>query len=429
VPGNGSISGVGAIVFESPEVAMIPRPHSPKVLGTLAFIEKPVITPAGLDVARSPVVLTAKAGVSYHGNSSFGSYPMKSLEFEFWDDGMQGTDRAVFGFPPGSDFCLWACYADKTCLRNWLTYDLMRGMGRWASRTKFVEVFLKTGYNGLYLMEESNRRDRNRVAIPRPAPDMASGDITGGYLLRFDTVGPTFRSVSGMDWMYHYPRATNITAAQKVYIKAAIDKVDTLLASPAYQDPKAGYQSVVDLPSFVDGSIIHELTSNPDAYWRSQYFHKQSDANGGKLHMGPIWDFDLSYGTTNLRSSYQHDFFQYQREAAEVPKIPFKFWSGWARIWADPAFQNAVKCRWSELRKSRLIDPAALAARIDEGVKMIAEAEVRHHAKWKVIGQNVPPLEGSVRQPTYAADVQYLKDWLRKRIVWLDANLPGACAN
>ena len=64
------------------------------------------------------------------------------------------------------------------------------------------------------------------------------------------------------------------------------------------------YTDYINLNSFVDFLIINEISKNSDGYKLSSYLHKNRDKNGGKLNMGPIWDFDQTYGVSEVCSNY-----------------------------------------------------------------------------------------------------------------------------
>ena len=60
-------------------------------------------------------------------------------------------------------------------------------MGRYAPRSKFVELYLNKEYRGVYVLMEKIKRDKNRVAISSLDPNSNFGDnLTGGYILKFD---------------------------------------------------------------------------------------------------------------------------------------------------------------------------------------------------------------------------------------------------
>jgi hypothetical protein len=84
-------------------------------------------------------------------------------------------------------------------MRDVLAYELSNKMGRYAARTKFVEVFLnraankltRRDYLGVYVFEEKIKRAKDRVNITALKPeDNAEPNITGGYIFKRDHMGP-----------------------------------------------------------------------------------------------------------------------------------------------------------------------------------------------------------------------------------------------
>jgi len=60
---------------------------------------------------------------------------------------------------------------------------------------------------------------------------------------------------------------------------------------------------------------------------------------------------------------------------------------------------------------------------------LLSEAQVRHFAKWPILGQYIWPNPQPI--PTsYADEISTLKTWIQKRSGWLDMNIPneGTCA-
>ena len=54
---------------------------------------------------------------------------------------------------------------DTAYIRDYLSYNLSRQIGEYASRTAYCEVFINSYYRGLYLLEEKVKADRNRVNV------------------------------------------------------------------------------------------------------------------------------------------------------------------------------------------------------------------------------------------------------------------------
>ena len=88
----------------------------------------------------------------------------------------------------------------------------------------------------------------------------------------------------------------------------------------------------------------------------------------------------------------------------------------------DPAFVNALNCRWNSLRRWILSDKTLLR-RIDEWVNEIGLAVNRNYEQWPILGEYIYPnyFNGS----TYEDEITYLKNWILDRTAWMDENMPG----
>jgi hypothetical protein len=58
---------------------------------------------------------------------------------------------------------------------------------------------------------------------------------------------------------------------------------------------------------------------------------------------------------------------------------------------------------------------------------LVQNAQDRHFRKWPLLGQTGPAPEIGVMPTTYAAELDTLKQWISKRLSWLDENIPGIC--
>jgi hypothetical protein len=377
-------------------------------------------------------------GIERHGSSSNYMSPKKSYGIELRDGTGNDLDAPILGMPEESDWILLANYFDKSLMNNTLTYHLARAMGDYAPRQRDVEVVLNGEYIGVYALVEKIKRDGDRVDIAKLQPDETSGDdLTGGYILCVDRDdGPDGGFVSSFPpeadgdgqyvyLQYKYPKPDDIAVAQKAYIQAYVDSFETALAGPDFTDPEVGYQAYADLNSFVDMFLINELSRNVDGYRLSSYLYKDKDSNGGKLHAGPAWDYDIAWGNANYCNGSALAGWAYQfgnicpSDGNEVP-----FW--WSRMQADTTFVNAVRCRWNELRDN-VLSPAYVSAYCDSVAALLDEAQQRNFLVWPILGQYVWPNPDPI-PTTYAGEVQELKNFMLARWLWLDTNLPGSQA-
>ncbi|MGL5889506.1 MAG: T9SS type A sorting domain-containing protein, partial [Bacteroidia bacterium] len=93
----------------------------------------------------------------------------------------------------------------------------------------------------------------------------------------------------------------------------------------------------------------------------------------------------------------------------------------------DPWFANELKCRWTFLRQNQL-SVSRIHQYIDSMAVYLNEAQQRNFALWPVLGQNV--YYNSFPYPlTFQAEIDSLKSWVARRMVWLDANWPGVCTS
>jgi hypothetical protein len=103
----------------------------------------------------------------------------------------------------------------------------------------------------------------------------------------------------------------------------------------------------------------------------------------------------------------------------------------WERLNQDTNFKNQTKCLYSQYRQSIFSKPALYNA-VDSMALMLKTSNgtntpiTRDSTKWNIIGTYIWPNPTPV--PTsYNGEIQEIKNWLSKRINWLDANVTGNC--
>lgn len=375
------------------------------------------------DVDEDPRALSVPMGIEIHGSSSQG-YPKKGYRIELRDEDGEDADHKVLGLPKGSDFVLHAPYSDKTLIRNAFAYRMARAMagedGSWQPRTRFVELYDDGRYRGVYLLVERVRRDGDRVDIPVPA-ETDAGDLTGGYIVRIEQHrNEGWDTVRGTKIDYHYPRYEDITSEQDAYLRGWFEDFEDALSA---DDFASTYADDVAVQDWLDHYILNEVAHNIDAYRLSAYLYKDAEVDGGRLHAGPVWDFDRAFGNVNYCDCERTYGFIIDdlTECGEGYQYPF--W--WKRLLSDPAFQNALRCRY-EAHRAGVLSDAEIDRAIDELVAELEHAEPRDHDEWDTIGEYVDP--NSYVGDTYEDEVDFLRTWQHERIEWLDANLPGTCS-
>lgn len=370
------------------------------------------------------------AGIELRGQSSQ-MFPKTSFTIELRKENGADTSAALLGMPAGEDWVLYAPYSDKTLLRNSITYYLGNLMGSWQPHYRFCELYLNGEYYGIYALTESIKRDVSRVDISKLKPDEVSGDdLTGGYIIKADktdglgsdeyftiTTETQYQNSGNYEFTYVYPKYDVLVAEQKEYIKKFLTNAQNALNGDDFSDLPDGFRKYFDARSFVDFQIIQELTNNVDGYKFSTFFYKDKDSKGGKLHAGPLWDFDLCYGNEDYTD------FNLQTDTWLYPKFA-DFFGGrlhwWARMMEDLSYRSLFMNRWKELRRGPFRTDSVMLF-IDNTIDSLGDAVARNFEKWPVIGEYVWP--NYFIGQTYEEEIDYLKDWITDRMNWMDANV------
>lgn len=405
----------------------------PKILADLEIIHNASAVNNSTD---KPNVYLGKVGIEYRGSTSQDLFPKKPFGMELWVDSTQKSRKvALLGMPEEADWVLNATYNDKTLMRDVLSYDLANRMGRYATRTRYCELMLNNQYHGLYILMEKIKRDKNRVDVSSlKTTDNSGDDVTGGYILKIDkTEGSISRSwrtnvVNGLQTFtipiqIEYPKIADITDAQFNYIKNYVTDFESSLLSTDFKNPKAKWRELVDLDSFIDYFLITEFTKNVDGYRLSTYFYKDKDSKGGKLKMGPAWDYNLAFGNAYYHEGYLTSGWQYKVNDLAIAAKDVNFLSPnwWGQFVEDSTFRYRVANRWSILRKN-VLSTERINNWIDSTATVLQPAMVRNNNRWTgVLGKNIWP--NYYVGATYQDELNWMKEWVRQRGVWLDGQL------
>jgi hypothetical protein len=353
-----------------------------------------------------------KIQIEIRGSSSQ-TQPKKQYGFStVLDDNKTNNNVSLLGMPPENDWILNGMVFDPSLMRDYLSYNLSRRIGEYASRTEYCEVIINGAYKGLYLLQEKIKSDDNRVDISNISKtDNTLPNLSGGYITKADkTTGGdpiawTMFSTSGssIGFIHDQPNPGEVTTVQTNYIRTQFQ----LFESAAFYGNNSvvsGIPSYIDIPSFIDYMMISELASNADSYTFSTFFHK--DRNG-KLRAGPVWDFDLTYG---------NDLFIWGFDRSKTNIWQFSNGDNeGARFWRDLFRNDLFRCymskRWNELtRAGKPLNIASIELFLDQTGNKINEAALRNNALW------APSV-------SLQDQVTKIKSFLRTRIDWINVNL------
>ncbi|MEU4449083.1 CotH kinase family protein [Actinosynnema sp. NPDC050801] len=375
-------------------------------------------------LAAAPKVAT-RAGFRLRGQSS-ASFEKTPYRLEFWDNAGDDADYPVLGMPADSDWVLRGPFTDKALIREAFIYDLGREMGLKAPRYKFVEFYLNTDatavgpndYMGVYMMVETIKNSKNRLDLKGlDEDDTTLPTIQGGYIFKFEWMAaeePTLPCTGPTNTCWNYLEVVDpdpLNTQQRDWLRGHIQEFHNVLRAPNFADPTTGYHKYIDVPSFTDHMIINELSRGMDAYLRSAHFYKDRD---GKIVAGPLWDFDLTFGVGGFFQNDQPAGWQYQQ--TRQPQA-----NDWTtQLLRDPAFVNQAKSRWQSLRRGLLSD-SALQSRIDTLARPLTNGAQRNFQRWPNLSSATVGFFRTPTAPTWQGQVQAMRDWMQRRITWLDS--------
>ena len=373
-------------------------------------------------------------GIEIRGSSS-SSFPKKGFGIETRDGNGNNNNVPLFGMPLENDWVLHAPYSDKSLMRNFLSYYLGNKMYYYSPRTQFCELIVNDQYKGVYLFTEKIKRDNGRVDISKlDFDDLAGDSLTGGYIVKIDKstginndswtspYSTNSTNPQSVKILYHYPEPDDIHFLQKNYIESYITSFEDALAGSNYQDPLIGYANYADINSFVDYFLLTEATKNVDGYRISSFLYKNKESKGGKLHIGPPWDYNLGWGNANyceggLTNGWAYEFNTVcSGDGYQVP-----FW--WDRMLTDPEFLNRINCRWNELREGPF-HTDTIHQLIDSIADILNLPAERNFNRWEILSSYIWP--NNYVGNSFSNEINYFKTWINDRLSWIDNNLPGS---
>ncbi|MHC4498491.1 MAG: CotH kinase family protein, partial [Planctomycetota bacterium] len=438
-----------------------------------AFIEPDDIT--GTAVITNPADWSGIGGMHIRGESST-MYDKKQYRFETWDENnpdpspsarYRDMDVSLLGMPADSDWIIHAPWSDKTLMRNYQMYTWSRQIGRYAVRCRFVELFLDKNdgnstissddYWGVYVFMEKIKRDRNRIDLAQLGPsDNAEPEITGGYVLDKGGEDYGFETIIYSDDItYVDPVGTELTSTQKTWIEDHFNEFESALAGVNYNNPAHAnyYGNYIDIGSFVDHHILVEFSKNVDGLVLSTYLFKD---RGGKINMGPIWDYNGSLGGADYLCNWvpqgwwreAHDEDCCPDEVCCVQDSCWRFplseggceegeashhYAWYDRLMEDPEFLLAYADNWFDHREDEF-KTANMIADVNDNVTVLTTnvggttPVSRNFTKWDILeeGGKEPPYwpnyydNCNATGATYMDYVNWMTGWIDDRLTWMD---------
>ena len=323
------------------------------------------------------------------GNSSWGM-PKKSYKIEF------DKKQSMLGMPKDKDWALIANYADKTLMRNYITYRLSAALGAYyAPRCEFAELYLNGEYLGVYLLTETIKISENRVNIPKNDNSYIV-EFDGKYRADEQVVFSDVLTANNKGKAYRVHNPKNATETTLEILQKHIEEFEKYLKTI-----ESGVDNKIEVWIDVEESLKHywiqEFTKNPDAnFYTSVYF---TWTKGEKIKMGPVWDFDLAFGNYDHGDIYIPENWRIRN-----------YW--YMYLFRDSSYKEYVKEMWC-LNCDMF---GSVIDFIETTYEQINKAALNNFKRWNILRK-----QKYKSFDTYEDAIADLKNWISQRIQWIDS--------
>lgn len=304
------------------------------------------------------------------------------------------TNTSFLNFPKEKKWDLIANYADKTLLRNYISFSLANSLGmKYTPRSEFVELYLNRQYMGVFLLTEHITVSKHRVNLP---------ESPSSFLLEMEPYveddNVYISTEKGTSYKVRYPKAP-----QSIYVDSLIAFLNDWEKYIYNDKTKDSISNWFDLDEYIRFYWVQEFSKNNDAaYGRSIFFTWRP---GNQLCIGPVWDFDVAYG--NKPQNYM-----------QSPQN----WHLRVRGWNKPFFSTEklkknIANFWEQNHKKF----EAIIDSVDSYSSLLSKAVENEYKRWNI---SDPTNFGNASHiyHTHQESVDSLKSWIKQRIIWIDNN-------
>lgn len=319
------------------------------------------------------------------------SHPKKPYTIELL------TETSWGGLPEATKWVLIANWSDKSLIRNYITLKFARRINSdWSPDCFYADVFFNGKYNGVYLIAESIEIHKNRLDLDKNTEAVFEIEATyrcENHMYCIDVIGGenhlNYKRPKGKIRDANFKWFENFFAEMQASLNKGYD----------------AYSQFIDVKSFIDWYIVNELTKNFDSGFTSScyVFYKN-----GKLHMGPVWDYDTPYGNQDIGPPVN----KLNPEGYHVANSPW-----FSLLTRDDTFLQLLHARWTEIWREGVFDE--FLKTIDDAAVYISESAKLNFEKWSdALEFTMRPRR--VSRFTHEGEIDYVRNWVIARIDWLD---------
>lgn len=381
------------------------------------------------------------------GNASF-YYPKKSFQIKL------ETAAPLFGMNADRKWVLLANYLDKSLLRNTVAYAVARyaGVYSYVPGTQPVDLYVNHQYYGSFLLTEKCEIDPDRLNIDslekrtekaNAAPlesfptfgdrlyalnarkgsrvENDPEDITGGYLILANSrvyyawERSGFVTSRGQAFTLDEPKYAS--PRQVEYVSALFQQIENALFSPDGADPDTGkrWSDLLDKTTFVHRYLLAEVLADYDG--QKPYFFKNTDEKDPLIYCAPVWDQDNILGANETYRKPRQFYISTDQSQSYL-------WFPRAMKLADFKSEAMEQYRLVYAPALRILlgqetDPEGRLLSLDAYAAEIQASAAMDNVRWPISQHRATNFNAQTGNDP-AANVRYLRNFMEKRLAFLD---------
>lgn len=411
---------------------------------TGSFSDTYKVAPVQITMPDGQGVQNYKARIKQAGSSTNLQWIYKrNYHVKFIDDNGDKMDVSFFGLRNDNHWRLDAGTRDMIRFRNYVANGLWADFGtksyyadlqpkaRSYIRGSHVEVFMNGAYHGFYNLHEFMDRKQMKLkkydeAVDEEGSGQTSGQFHGMMWKGFETTAQTLFMLSGNqpnnnldNWCgfeLEYPDIDDVCPTDYGVLYNAVRFVARNNLDYFYSH----VDEYFDLPVLVDYYVFIQVVFGIDNVDNNMVLACYDQAEDKKITFA-VWDLDATVGQhyLDIDGYYHADVIQPENDLENVPNNMCMFKSNklFMQLKKMPRFFRMVVNRYWQLRET-VLNPDNLVQRYQSVYSRLdaCGALGRESERWS--GTD----EIDYRTLDFPGEMDYLTDWLRRRIAYLDTH-------
>lgn len=364
-------------------------PDEPKVPGTFTYTD------------GNGVILTSNIGIEIRGGFSQ-TFPKKTYDLEFWNDptGSETIDVQFGDMREDDDWILDAMYNEPLRINSFIAHKLWLDMNelyyqdqepkaKSGADVMYVEVTINNEYQGVFLLSE--QVDRSQLKLKKNSSTQIRGELYKAYtwddaiLFNNPDQTPNNNSLNWSGYEYRYP--TDIVDWSN------IEELVKFVANSSDEEFANEIGDRFDINNLMDYFILLNVARILDNRGKNIYLCRY---DVDEPYFFAPWDLDGSWGL----------LWNGNNDTTTKEPLTNNLYDRLIATNADDFRQN-VSDRWNNLR-STLLSDEALSERINSAHDFLFDNGLydKEESAWEYVYSE--------------SDLDYLFNWLEKRIDFLD---------